>query len=360
MILIAPDGGLTCIPVVPLVGCSVPSLGGDVARSAATAAADGLLSAFTSYLSAADSWLVGHLAGLFGASPELRGKWFGGAYAAMMRAFEVIVTPMLLVATIGAIIRQDLNRLGRIWAVGLPVAATAAAAATVLTDLGLQATDSLTSVVVGGHINLHGALLNLTPDTLATGAPALVAMGILLVALVGALLVWLELVLRSAAIYVAVFFMPLALATFIWPAAATIAKRSVQVLTALVLSKFVIFATVWLGTSVLAGDSSIDGALEGAGILLLASFAPFALLKLVPVVEVGAIAHLDGLVRRPFRAASRAAAVGAAPSHPVVQRILASRASGESSQPEPSAVQAQPLPTRMPDYRVPARGGTDD
>jgi hypothetical protein len=359
MIPVAPDGGLACIPVVPFVGCSVSSLGGDVARSAATAAADGLLNAFTAYLSAADSWLVGHLAGLFDASPELRGNWFGGAYRAMMRAFEAVVTPMLLVATIGAIIRQDLSRLGRIWAVGLPVAAIAAGATTVLADLGLRATDSLTSIVVGTHLNLHGALLNLSADSVATGAPALVAMGIFLLALVGGVLVWLELVLRSAAIYVAVFFMPLALATFIWPAAAAIAKRSVQVLVALVLSKFVIFATVWLGMSVLGGDNSIDGVLEGAGILLLAAFAPFALLKLVPVVEVGAIAHLDGIARRPFRAASRAAAVGAAPSHPVVQRILAARGTSESSKPEASPVEAQPLPTRMPDYRVPARGGTD-
>jgi len=358
MIPVAP-AGLPCIPGVPLLGCSVSSLGGDVARSAASAAADGLLSAFTSYLSAADSWLVGHVIGLFNASPELRGKWFAGAYHAMMRAFEVVVTPMLLVATIGAIIRQDLNRLGRIWAVGLPVAAIAAGAATLFTDLGLQATDSLTSLVVGGQLNLHGALLNLTGDTVATGSPVLVAMGIYLLALAGALMVWLELVLRSAAIYVAVFFMPLALATFIWPSMATVAKRSVQVLVALVLSKFVIFATLWLGLSVVAGDSSIDGALEGAGILLLASFAPFALLKLVPVVEVGAIAHLEGLSRRPFRAASRTAAVAAAPSHPAVQRILAARGTSESSKPESSPVQAQPLPVRIPDYRVPAGGASD-
>ncbi|HUE60837.1 MAG TPA: hypothetical protein VMO88_14775, partial [Acidimicrobiales bacterium] len=242
---------------------------------------------------------------------------------------------------------------------GLPVAAIAAGAATLFTDLGLQATDSLTSLVVGGQLNLHGALLNLAGDTVATGSPVLVAMGIYLLALAGALMVWLELVLRSAAIYVAVFFMPLALATFIWPSMATVAKRSVQVLVALVLSKFVIFATLWLGLSVVAGDSSIDGALEGAGILLLASFAPFALLKLVPVVEVGAIAHLEGLSRRPFRAASRTAAVAAAPSHPAVQRILAARGTSESSKPESSPVQAQPLPVRIPDYRVPAGGASD-
>jgi hypothetical protein len=358
MIQVSPDGGFPCIPIVGLSGCSITPLGGDLARSAAGAAADGLMGAFASYVSAADSWLIGHVVGLFDATPNVGAEWFRVAYRATAKAFEAVVTPILLVATIGSIVRQDLRRLGRVWAVGLPVAVLAAAAATVLTELAIRATDSLTSMVVGAHLNVHGALQNLADDAFATGSPALVGIGIGLLALAGAVLVWLELVLRSAAIYVAVFFMPLCLVTYIWPATAAIAKRSVQILIALVLSKFVIFTTLWLGMSTVAGDRSIDGALEGAGILLLASFAPFVLLRLVPIAEVDVVAHLEGVARRPFRAASRAAAAVAAPTNPLVMRLLAARTTSETAQPQTSPVTAQPLAVRAPDYRIPA-GGSD-
>lgn len=352
-------GDLSCIPVIPLAGCPVTSLGGDVARSAAGAAADGLVSAFTSYLSSSDAWLVGHIAGLFDASPDLRAGWFGGAYRAMQRAFEAVVVPVLLIATIGAVVRHDLRRLGRIWAIGLPVAALAAAAGTVLTDLSIKGSDALTAMVVGTHLDLKGALLNLANGSFATGSPALVTIGIYGVALAGALMVWLELVLRSATIYIAVFFMPLGLVTYVWPATAAIAKRSVEVLAVLVLSKFVIFATLWLGMAALSGGDSIDGTLEGAGILLLAAFAPFGLLKLVPLVDGHAIGHLEGLSRRPFRAVSRTAATVAAPSHPVVQRLLAARTTSETTPPASSPVTAQPLRVRAPDYRVTAGAGDE-
>jgi hypothetical protein len=40
-------------------------------------------------------------------------------------------------------------------------------------------------------------------------------------------------------------------------------------------------------------------------LLAIAAFAPFALLKLVPAVEAGAVAHLEGLGQRPVRAGQR-------------------------------------------------------
>jgi hypothetical protein len=51
--------------------------------------------------------------------------------------------------------------------------------------------------------------------------------------------------------------------------------------------------------------SNPGAAVSGVAILLMAAFAPMALLKLVPLVEVSAIAHLEGLSRRPFQAAER-------------------------------------------------------
>ncbi len=77
-------------------------------------------------------------------------------------------------------------------------------------------------------------------------------------------------------------------------------------LVALILSKFVIVAALTLGLAAMASGTSADDAVAGGAILLIAGFAPFTLLRLAPIVESAAIAHLEGMSRRPFRAASRA------------------------------------------------------
>jgi hypothetical protein len=129
-----------------------------------------------------------------------------------------------------------------------------------------------------------------------------------LLVIVGGLLIWLELALRSAAIELAVFFMPLALSGLVWPATAHWAKRLAEVLGALLLAKPVVVGALCLGanalTSAEAGASSV---VTGSAILLLAAFAPVALLKLVPIAEVSAIGHLQDVSRQPLRAAERAA-----------------------------------------------------
>jgi hypothetical protein len=145
---------------------------------------------------------------------------------------------------------------------------------------------------------------------------------------------------RAAAIYVAVFFMPLALACYVWPATAAIARRTVELLAALILSKFVIVATLTLGVAALHGGPSADNAVVGSAILLIAGFAPFCLLRLAPIVEAGAT-------------------VAAGPAHPVAGLVLAARA-GSARPPEAAAVTAQWVRERQADYPdQPPAGGAD-
>jgi len=120
-------------------------------------------------------------------------------------------------------------------------------------------------------------------------------------------LIWLELLLRASAIYVAVFFLPVALAGLVWPATARWSRRLVELLAALILSKFVIVAVLSLGVAMVANGDGIDVAVSGGALLLLAAFAPFVVLRLAPVVETAAIAHLEGIERRPL---ARVAATG--------------------------------------------------
>lgn len=355
MIVALPQDGPGCA-VLSIASCVVSSVAGGVASSAGSIAA-GVIDVLVGYLRDAATWLDTQVAAALNlhTDPDLSAPWFTDALRGMGVVVEAAVIPMLLVATIGAVLHQDLKRLGRIWGVGLPVAAVAGAAAVLFARWLMAFTDTLTSAVVGqGGLKVVPALSHMTLEGLSSGAPQLVTAAAYALVLVGGIFVWLELLLRQSAIYVAMFFMPLALATYVWPPSALVAKRAVQIVVALILSKFVIFVTVALGLDALSSASPVSQQFAGAGILLLASFAPFALMKLVPIVEVAAIAHLEGMSRRPFHAATRAAST-AVSAHTTARSMLAAKA--RSSPPDgPSPVRAQPLASRAPDYPISQEG----
>ncbi len=239
-----------------------------------------------------------------------RGDWFASVSHLLFPVEELVVAPLLFAATIGAVLRQDMRRLARAWGVCLPASLLCGYAIVWVAERGLAVTDALSQLVQSQvEPNLQKDFL----DVIVRGITGSVRAGPLgavmsLLVIAGGLLIWVELALRSAAIELAVFFMPLALAGLVWPATAHWAKRLAEVLAALLLAKPVVVGALCLGanalTSAQAGASSV---VTGSAILLLAAFAPVALLKLVPIAEASAIGHLQDTARQPFRAAERAA-----------------------------------------------------
>ena len=67
---------------------------------------------------------------------------------------------------------------------------------------------------------------------------------------------------REAAVYVVVLMLPLAFAALVWPARRIWAVRAVELLVALILSKFAIVAVLSLGGAAIsasAGHASVTG-----------------------------------------------------------------------------------------------------
>jgi hypothetical protein len=120
-----------------------------------------------------------------------------------------------------------------------------------------------------------------------------------------ALVLWLELVVREAAITAAALFLPLVLAALVWPSISHWARRLADTLAALVLSKLVIAAVISLAVGALTGASTgsepstrFGDIIVGIALLLLATLSPFAVLRLIPAFEAGAAAHLEGQRKR--------------------------------------------------------------
>ncbi|HMC39242.1 MAG TPA: hypothetical protein VKI19_06235 [Acidimicrobiales bacterium] len=318
----------------------------------------------TGWVADSASWLLHGLGDLLDdrsgpTRPQLRSRWFDARYDVMARLAAVAVTPILLVALVHAIVRQDVGAVVRATFVHLPLALLLAFVAVKVVAVGVELTDALSTVAAGGaSTDAHKALTAVAEivarGSLADGPGAPLFVGLVMggVVVLAGLLLWVELVLRAAAIYVAVLFLPLALAAFIWPVTAHWSRRLAETLAALVLSKFVVVAVLALGfyafQSGALGQSVGGGLVPGASLLLLAAFAPYVLLRLVPLAEAGALAHMEGVSRRAVGMTGRTAssALGHA-------RAAAVR---EGPEPAPAAAGVEPA-VGVPPAIVPASTG---
>ena len=297
--------------VVPHVATSIFS---DLSPTAlADAITKALVSGFfhslLSWVSDGAASLVGVLASVLSSSTEplLSSNAFGSEFGLMAMLSAAVALPLVAVGAIQAIVRQEPGTLLRSVCVRLPLALLFTGVSVQIVALGLTVTDQASSLLLGADGDparqlLTGLVTGLSSPS-ALGLAAFAEFLLVLSAGVIAFLLWLELAVRSAAISAASLFLPLALVGLAWPATAHWARRLGETLAALVLSKLVIAAVLALAAGLLVDSSGVAAVVQGVALLAMAAFAPFALLKLVPVVEAGAVAHLEGLGRRSLRAA---------------------------------------------------------
>jgi hypothetical protein len=289
--------------------CQAGSIGGSIASSGF----ESVLSGISQWVASGAEWLLGQIGDVLSSTTtvDVGATWFRTHYGQMTALAGVVVLPMLLASTLQAVVRQNPGQLIRTFLLQLPLALLAAVVAIQLVILSLSATDAMSDAVAGGtNADVTSLLTGVTSGLVAAAAdPAIASFVLLLVSLliaVAAFALWLELLIRAAAVYVAVLFLPLALATLVWPAVSHWCRRLVETLAALILSKFVIVATLSLAAGAVSSGTAGSGThgsgfssvLAGGALLVMATFVPFAILRMIPAVEAGAVAHLEGLRER--------------------------------------------------------------
>jgi hypothetical protein len=209
-------------------------------------------------------------------------------------------------------------------AVEAPVSVFAMAAITTVTGVLLAATDGVSSwVLAGAPENIAGFFAFGKPQSILS----LGLFGFILIPgfILAAIVVWIELAVRSALIYLLLAFSPLVLAVRVWPALSGAWHQLCRISLALIASKFVISLALGLGAAALAGGGpgnlgapgpnlndmgtqvglTVGGLVMGLSLMVMAAFAPFVVLKLFPVFEAALVAQ--GISRGPLRAAQTGA-----------------------------------------------------
>ena len=211
-----------------------------------------------------------------------------------MAAISALLTlPFLFAAAIQALVRSDLSLLLRSAFGYLPLGMLAVAIAAPVTTLLLAGSDELSHIVAGAAGNGDTAFLDKAADVgglILLARSPFIAFFVGLLAAGAALILWCELLIRAAAVYVIVLMLPLFFAAMVWPARRVWAVRAVEVLVALILSKFAIVAVLALGGAAIghAGILDVTQMLAGATLILLAAFSPWALLRMLPLHELAA------------------------------------------------------------------------
>jgi len=281
----------------------------DPIKDAARSFGSGVFNQITTWAADGAVWLMGRVATLTTrtTSPNLLGKGFLRQYRQMVSIAAVLAVLMLILACLEGLGRGDSGMLWRVFLVNVPVAALATSAAYVVVQLLIATTDGFSEAfahstagdmrdffktaieslaAAGGAAGTAAAGPGAGTARGAVAVPLFVGFIAAIVAALAAFMVWIELLMRDAAIYAVALFMPLAIAASIWPRWTGALRRTSELVIVVVFSKFVIVAIIALAASLLANtEGKVEHVLAAGALMLLACFAPFVLFRLVPFAE---------------------------------------------------------------------------
>jgi len=222
----------------------------------------------------------------------------GGEYTKVYNImFGIAVFVMLgffMLQVIGGMIRRDPAALSRA-ALGLAKSILGSFVALALLGTALEVSDQLCLGIVnaaGTNMNEMGdkvAVLAAGPGTInlaAPGAGAILTIFLASLAIVGAMVVWISLLIRKALLLIAIVFAPIALAGSSWDHTRSWVSRWATFVIAMILSKVVLvviflLATAQVSAPIDADLESVSQPMAGVVLMLMAGFAPYLTYKAI-------------------------------------------------------------------------------
>jgi hypothetical protein len=292
------------------------------------------------------SWVVGAVFGFIdtSTSPTVTAAWFvgdgtrDGPYRVMLGIAAALLLLFVFAGLIQGVLAGDTAGMARRMLLDLPMAVAGMVSTVAITQLLIDLTDALSDAILtsfGTDIRAFMDGIGTVGQLTGGVATALVVFLLGLFTLLAGLVIFVELVIRSALIYLVVGLCPLAFAALLWPATRGVLRKTLELLCALIISKVVVSLALAIGAAALGGAGSAPTpapeisppaatadapAEEGsdaatvtaaAGVLLaglatfaVACFSPFVVLRLFPIVEAAVVAQ--GLRSGPLRSAQTA------------------------------------------------------
>ena len=292
---------------------------GSAARSAGETVVETVWDAvFSVVADAVESITSALVSAINGSTPvDLAGGWWASperqeitVLVASMSA--ALLAVFFLLTIIRSALAGESSVMIRAAVVDLPVAVFGSVAVAVVASLLLGIVDAASVEVLGDVDVALGRFAGSLAVADVLSRSGLLGLVFAVLYIVGALLLWLELLVRSALIYLVIVFAPLAFSARVFPAARHMSRRMVEIGIALIVSKFAIVLALAVGAAAVnastpppegpAAEADLRGMLVGAAVMLTAALMPWLLLKVIPLFEAAAVA--EGAARAPMRAAA--------------------------------------------------------
>jgi hypothetical protein len=291
---------LACKAAGGVVGAVTGAPGG-IAQGVAEKAAASALDQATKWMTDAATWTTKRIsAGIEKTStPELEAGWYRERFDSMIALGLGLAGLVTMMALASAAIRRDPEALGAT-VYGMFRAGLGTGLVLVLTVFALGVADEIANAMASETMGENaGRFWNDVGDAwgrdnFAGFGSSAIAFLFAFVQVIAGLLVWIEMLLRSAAIYIAVLFLPAALAASIWPPLREWETRLVKVLFVLIAMKPVIITVLSLAghaaAAAITGEARGDVGVMLAAIVIfaLAACSPWALMTLVSMSAEGA------------------------------------------------------------------------
>ena len=287
------------VPVIGgLVGGACEAAGealgavGGLAGEAAGAIGSGILDQVATWMIGAATSITGFVSREMQqtTTPQLGSAWYEAQFRPMADLGAALGLLVALIALASAAIRRSPQALAATLA-GIARAGIGTGLVVALTMISLGVADEISSAALTSSPHAFWATVTHAWGTSGFGGfgSSALAMLIALVEVFAAVFVWLELIVRSAAIYLAVLFFPVALAAAIWPALGAWPGRLGRLLMLFVILKPVALIVLSFAGNAAAAGLSFSGGVSGSvGTILaatvifaLAAFAPWALMYLL-------------------------------------------------------------------------------
>ena len=265
---------------------------GDATGAAAGAIGGGILDQATKWMTDAARWVTEKIQGFIQetTTPELQASWYRERFDGMAALGVGLAVLVALIALGSAAMRRDSDAMGATF-IGMFRAGIGTGIVLAITVMALSVADGITNWVAADAAGKEAAAFWGDVSTAWDGGDSAgfgssaIAFVFALVQVLAGLAVWLELLVRSAAIYVAVLFMPMALAAGIWPKLQAWQTRLASLLFIMIAMKPAIVVVLSLAGSAAAAGGDVDkdfGILVAAVmILVLAAFVPWVLMMLI-------------------------------------------------------------------------------
>jgi hypothetical protein len=263
-----------------------------LAGEAANAVGNGVLDLLANWMIGAATQITTFVARAMAqtSTPALESSWFEAQFAPMADLGAALALLVALIALGSAAIRRSPQALAATIA-GIVRAGIGTSLIVALTAIGLQLADQISAAVVSGSPHAFWSAVAHAWGQSGFGGfgSSALAMLIALIEVFAAVFVWIELIVRDAAVYVAVLLFPVGLAAAIWPSLGAWPARLGRLLLLFVILKPLTLIVLSLAGSAAAAGLSFDSGVPGSvGTILsavvifaLAAFAPWALMHLL-------------------------------------------------------------------------------